>query len=236
MWIPGQRFVDLYVYVTTVSIWVSRVVLLVKNLPANELHITDVGFDLWVRKIPWKRAWQPSPVFLPGESPWTEEPGELQSMELQSWTWLKKLSTQHSVHMSSLQLSLWVYVRKWGGERERVIERAGTFSPALSWPGTHPLVRPLSPLHHVSGYYRGRGPAPGPVPDSLGHRGLGDWGDGRLGLGEVLLYPRALWFPSNSAGVSPGQQHHAGSLPASTAGPREEELREGSISFSLIEL
>ena len=50
--IPGQRFVDLYVYVTTVSIWVSRVVLLVKNLPANEVHITDVGFDLWVRKIP----------------------------------------------------------------------------------------------------------------------------------------------------------------------------------------
>ena len=25
------------------------------------------GFNLWVRKIPWKRAWQPSPVFLPGE-------------------------------------------------------------------------------------------------------------------------------------------------------------------------
>ena len=26
------------------------------------------GFDPRVRKIPWKRAWQPSPVFLPGES------------------------------------------------------------------------------------------------------------------------------------------------------------------------
>ena len=25
-------------------------------------------FSLWVRKIPWRRAWQPSPVFLPGES------------------------------------------------------------------------------------------------------------------------------------------------------------------------
>ena len=24
--------------------------------------------DPWVRKIPWKRAWQPMPVFLPGES------------------------------------------------------------------------------------------------------------------------------------------------------------------------
>ena len=41
------------------------------------------GFNPWVRKIPWRRAWQPTPVFLPGESPWTEEPGGLQSMGLQ---------------------------------------------------------------------------------------------------------------------------------------------------------
>ena len=27
-----------------------------------------IGFNLWVRKIPWRRAWQPTPVFLPGES------------------------------------------------------------------------------------------------------------------------------------------------------------------------
>ena len=33
--------------------------------------------DPWVRKIPWRRKWQPTPVFLPGESPWTEEPGGL---------------------------------------------------------------------------------------------------------------------------------------------------------------
>ena len=38
------------------------------------------GFDSWVRKIPWRTEWQPTPVFLPGESPWTEEPGGLQSM------------------------------------------------------------------------------------------------------------------------------------------------------------
>ena len=24
-------------------------------------------FDLWVRKIPWRRTWQPTPVFLPGK-------------------------------------------------------------------------------------------------------------------------------------------------------------------------
>ena len=26
------------------------------------------GFDPWVGKIPWRRKWQPTPVFLPGES------------------------------------------------------------------------------------------------------------------------------------------------------------------------
>ena len=35
-------------------------------------------FDPWVRKIPWRRAWQHTPVFSPGESPWTEETGRLQ--------------------------------------------------------------------------------------------------------------------------------------------------------------
>ena len=25
-------------------------------------------FDLWASKIPWRRAWQPTPVSLPGES------------------------------------------------------------------------------------------------------------------------------------------------------------------------
>ena len=26
------------------------------------------GFNPWVRKIPWRRKWQPTPVFLPGKS------------------------------------------------------------------------------------------------------------------------------------------------------------------------
>jgi len=51
------------------------VALVVKNL--LPMHMRR-GFDLWVRKIPWRRAWLPTPVFLPGESPWTEEPGRLQ--------------------------------------------------------------------------------------------------------------------------------------------------------------
>ena len=37
----------------------------------------SLRFDPWVGK---RRAWQPTPVFLPSESPWTEELGGLQSM------------------------------------------------------------------------------------------------------------------------------------------------------------
>ena len=32
---------------------------------------------------PLSRKWQPTPVFLPGKSPWAEEPGRLQPMRLQ---------------------------------------------------------------------------------------------------------------------------------------------------------
>ena len=42
-------------------------VLLVKNLPASARDVRDVGLILG-GKIPWRRAWQPIPVFLHGES------------------------------------------------------------------------------------------------------------------------------------------------------------------------
>ena len=38
------------------------------------------GFYPWIRKIPLRRKWQPTPVFLPGKIPWTEDPGGPQSM------------------------------------------------------------------------------------------------------------------------------------------------------------
>ena len=38
------------------------------------------GFDPWVRKMPWRREWQPTPIFLAWKIPWTEEPGQIQSM------------------------------------------------------------------------------------------------------------------------------------------------------------
>ena len=50
------------------------------------------GFGPWVGKIPWRRAWQPPPVFLPGETPWTR--GAYWAMVhrfAKSWTQLKQL-------------------------------------------------------------------------------------------------------------------------------------------------
>ena len=43
-------------------------------------------FNPWVRKVPWRRAWQPTPVFLPGESPWTGELGGLQFIGVHTHT------------------------------------------------------------------------------------------------------------------------------------------------------
>ena len=37
---------------------------MVKYLPAMQ----KTGFDSWVRNILWRSEWQPTPVFLPGES------------------------------------------------------------------------------------------------------------------------------------------------------------------------
>ena len=50
---------------------VSLIVQLVKNPPA----IWETQFNPWVRKIPWRREWLPTPVFWLGEfhglyTPW----------------------------------------------------------------------------------------------------------------------------------------------------------------------
>jgi len=46
----------------------------VKNPPTNARDIRDEGWIPGSGKIPWRRAWQPTPVFL------TEEPEGLQSI------------------------------------------------------------------------------------------------------------------------------------------------------------
>ena len=60
-----------------VNPWASLVAQTVKKIC---LQFRKPGFDLWVGKIPWRREWQPTSVFLSEKNLWTEEPGKLQSM------------------------------------------------------------------------------------------------------------------------------------------------------------
>ena len=81
----------------------SRSVVSVKNPPAM--------WETWVGKFPWRRAWQLTPVFLPGESLWTEEPGGLQSIGLQrvQHDWVTTYSTAQELSRFSSGLLLWCF-------------------------------------------------------------------------------------------------------------------------------
>ena len=94
-WVPPLIITPQGAYHYPQYTWASLLAQSVKSLPA----VRETGFDPWVGKIPWRRAWHPTPVFLPGESPWTEEPGGLQSMGSQTQT---RLSDQAHTHISEL--------------------------------------------------------------------------------------------------------------------------------------
>ena len=49
---------------------------MVKSLPA----MRETGFDSWVKKIPWKSEWQPTPLFTAWRIPWTE--GEVRGVAI----------------------------------------------------------------------------------------------------------------------------------------------------------
>ena len=84
---------------TQTLFWASQVVLVVKNLSASARDI-NTWFDPWVRKIPWRRTWQPIPVFLPGEShgqrslegysPWGRKESDMTERLTQEWVLIIK--------------------------------------------------------------------------------------------------------------------------------------------------
>ena len=62
-------------------------------------NVRDLGSIPGLGRFLWKRAWQPTPVFLPRESPWIEEPGRRQSMGSQRVR--HDRATKHSACVSS---------------------------------------------------------------------------------------------------------------------------------------
>ena len=80
---------------------------MVKNPPANAGDAGDTGSIPGSERFPWRRAWQPIPVFLPGKfygqrrltgySPW----GHKESRTTE------RLSSQHTHKQARIQVYLW---------------------------------------------------------------------------------------------------------------------------------
>ena len=72
--------------------WASLVAQMVKNLPAM--------WETWVWSLGWEDPLEKGvatlSVILPGESPWTEEPGGLQSMDCKELDMTERVSTGKS--------------------------------------------------------------------------------------------------------------------------------------------
>ena len=100
--------------------------LVVKNMPANAGDIRKRGLSPWVGKIPWRRAWQPVSIFLPGESRGRGAWWATVCRIAQSWTRLKRINTHkcdwwsmgvgigfHQVKMAGpSQVQQWLCVEK----------------------------------------------------------------------------------------------------------------------------
>ena len=63
----------------------------------------------WIGKIPCRRAWQPTPIFLPGHSSWTEEAGRLKSLGSQRvrHNRVTEHSSQSTYSVTSYQGTAW---------------------------------------------------------------------------------------------------------------------------------
>ena len=69
--------------------------IVVKNPIVSTEAAGDVGTAL-VRKIPWRRKWQPTLVFLPGKSH-----GQRSLVGLSSWSHNELGTIEHMVHMQA---------------------------------------------------------------------------------------------------------------------------------------
>ena len=62
-----SQLTNQYVYLYCINMWLPRWPS-DKELTCQCRRHKRWEFNLWVRKIPWRRAWQPTLVLLPGET------------------------------------------------------------------------------------------------------------------------------------------------------------------------
>ena len=74
-----KEFASMFLVALFTIAGASQVALVVKEPACQGRRQKRQGFNPWIRKIPWRRAWQHSSI-LTWRIPWTEGPGELQSI------------------------------------------------------------------------------------------------------------------------------------------------------------
>ena len=75
------------------------------------------GFHSWVRKAPWRRKWQPTPVFFPGQSHGQKNlVGCSPRGSQKSWTWLRMYSRERKIRIDTVAkettLNQWRMLKK----------------------------------------------------------------------------------------------------------------------------
>ena len=98
------KFVKLYIY----DVYTFCGASLMAQWKRIHLQCRRHWFNSQVRKIPWRKKWLPTPVLFPCEIPWTEEPGELHSMELQNSQ--IQLSTQTTITCLKINKYIYIYI------------------------------------------------------------------------------------------------------------------------------
>ena len=73
--------------VACVFLFYGWIIVHYRDVPHLCLQCRKPGFSPWIRKIPWRREWQPTPVFLPGKfhgqrspagcSPWGQKESDM---------------------------------------------------------------------------------------------------------------------------------------------------------------
>ena len=97
-------------------------------------------FDPWVRKILWRRAWQPAPVLLPGESPWTESLADYSPWSCKESDMTERLSTIPHALLLGESMYFW--------EASQYMIPSGTISGISNSSATSPERIPSLTLTH----------------------------------------------------------------------------------------
>ena len=88
--------------------------LVVKNLPASVGEVRDVGLIPGLGRSPWRRKWQPTPVFMPGEFHGQRSLVGYSSCDCQKSQTLRKQLGKHAYNVSPINLSLQIFSSKFG--------------------------------------------------------------------------------------------------------------------------